>query len=132
MTSGGGADVKGIRIAWALAVVAGLALGAPTLADAHAIIESATPAVGAVVSGPDFDVTLRYNSRLDHRRSRLSLTGPDGGTRSLPIILPATDPASLSARATGLASGAYVLHWQVLAVDGHMTRGNIPFTVGGR
>jgi methionine-rich copper-binding protein CopC len=28
-----------------------------------------------------------------------------------------------------LAPGAYTLHWQVLAVDGHITRGNVPFTV---
>jgi methionine-rich copper-binding protein CopC len=29
----------------------------------------------------------------------------------------------------GLGSGAYRLRWQVLAVEGHITRGDIPFTV---
>jgi methionine-rich copper-binding protein CopC len=29
-------------------------------------------------------------------------------------------------------SGAYVVRWQVLAVDGHITRGDVPFTVTGR
>jgi len=29
----------------------------------------------------------------------------------------------------GLAAGAYRLRWQVLASDGHITRGEIPFTV---
>jgi methionine-rich copper-binding protein CopC len=28
-----------------------------------------------------------------------------------------------------LAAGAYRLRWQVLASDGHITRGEIPFTV---
>jgi methionine-rich copper-binding protein CopC len=28
-----------------------------------------------------------------------------------------------------LATGVYVLRWQVLAVDGHITRGDIPFSV---
>jgi methionine-rich copper-binding protein CopC len=28
-----------------------------------------------------------------------------------------------------VAPGAYVLRWQVLAVDGHITRGDVPFTV---
>jgi len=126
--------IRGARIrrALALAVAAGLAWCVPSGVDAHAIIESATPAVGTVVAGPDVDVSLRYNSRLDHQRSRLSLTGPDGAVKPLPVALPAVNPAILSARAAGLAPGAYVLHWQVLAVDGHMTRGNIPFTVEGR
>jgi hypothetical protein len=29
----------------------------------------------------------------------------------------------------GLIPGAYVVRWQVLAVDGHITRGDVPFTV---
>ena len=29
-----------------------------------------------------------------------------------------------------LSPGAYVLRWQVLAIDGHITRGDIPFVVG--
>jgi len=28
-----------------------------------------------------------------------------------------------------LAPGAHVLRWQVLAIDGHITRGDVPFTV---
>jgi methionine-rich copper-binding protein CopC len=30
---------------------------------------------------------------------------------------------------TGLVKGAYVLRWQILAMDGHITRGNVPFQV---
>jgi len=35
----------------------------------------------------------------------------------------------LVGEADALAPGDYVLHWQVLAVDGHITRGDIPFSV---
>jgi len=35
----------------------------------------------------------------------------------------------LSATANDLKPGEYQLRWQVLAVDGHITRGEIPFTV---
>jgi methionine-rich copper-binding protein CopC len=35
----------------------------------------------------------------------------------------------LSAKLTGLVKGAYVLRWQVLATDGHITRGKVPFRV---
>jgi len=30
-----------------------------------------------------------------------------------------------------LAAGAYSLRWQVLAIDGHITRGDLVFTVTG-
>jgi len=36
---------------------------------------------------------------------------------------------TLSAEAKGLRPGTYRLRWQVLASDGHITRGEIPFTV---
>ncbi len=31
--------------------------------------------------------------------------------------------------ATDLRPGDYTVRWQVLAVDGHITRGDVPFTV---
>jgi len=40
-----------------------------------------------------------------------------------------TTPASLDTRLTGLRAGEYKLRWQVLASDGHITRGEIPFRV---
>jgi hypothetical protein len=33
--------------------------------------------------------------------------------------------------ATLTTPGAYVVRWQVLAIDGHITRGDVPFTVTG-
>ncbi|MEI8394382.1 MAG: copper resistance CopC family protein [Rhodospirillaceae bacterium] len=99
---------------------------------AHGIIESAVPAMNATVPGPDVAINLRFNSRLDHKRSRLSLKVPDKKVQPLTILPSAAEPTVLSAKVIGLAAGAYVLHWQVLAVDGHMTRGNIPFKVEGR
>jgi copper resistance protein C len=38
-------------------------------------------------------------------------------------------PDLLSATGHGLAKGPYVLRWQVLASDGHITRGEVPFQV---
>ena len=73
-------------------------------------------------------VELRFNSRIDHQRSRLTLYLPDGGSRSLSQA-PGTAPEVIAAKAAGLAPGAYRLRWQVLAIDGHITRGDIPFRV---
>jgi methionine-rich copper-binding protein CopC len=109
-------------------LVAGLAL-LPLPAAAHAIIVSADPAVDAVLHTPTVPVVLRFNSRIDRERSRLTLLRPDGSSQPLPLAS-AQRPDTLAAKIDGLAAGHYRLRWQVLAVDGHITRGDIPFAVG--
>ncbi len=97
-------------------------------AAAHAVLLESSPSLKSVVSGPDVPIKLRFNVRIDALRSRLTLIHPDGSAQALEISKQA--PAdTLAAEATGLAAGAYRLRWQVLASDGHITRGEIPFTV---
>jgi methionine-rich copper-binding protein CopC len=95
---------------------------------AHAVLVSSTPQKNTAVSGPDITINLKYNSRIDGARSTLSLLKPDGTVEK--IGAPAqVAPDVLSATGHGLAKGAYVLRWQVLATDGHITRGEVPFQV---
>jgi methionine-rich copper-binding protein CopC len=94
----------------------------------HAVLVAARPAMNGSVSGPDIDVELRFNSRIDAARSRLTLVLPNQRLRPLPLLASAT-PATLDAHVTGLGSGDYKLRWQVLAADGHITSGEIPFRV---
>ncbi|HXX26939.1 MAG TPA: copper resistance protein CopC, partial [Terriglobales bacterium] len=61
------------------------------------------------------------------KRSRLELVGPDKTSTLLSTTQPSPD--MLQAMAEGLKAGAYSLRWQVLAADGHITRGEIPFNV---
>jgi copper resistance protein C len=112
---------------WAILTIAATAMISPRV-WAHAVIIESVPAVDATVPAGDLGISLRYNSRIDHQRSRLTLNGSDGKVAILPIQSD-TKPDILAARATGLAPGRYRLRWQVLAVDGHLTRGDIPFTV---
>jgi hypothetical protein len=99
----------------------------PAVAQAHAILEDSQPPIGGSVAAGALALTLRFNSRLDRVRSRLTLTRPDHSQASLPID-PGGAPNVLTAHAT-LTPGAYSVRWQVLAVDGHITRGDVPFTV---
>lgn len=108
-------------------LVAAAAL-APVAAAAHAIVIASQPGVDAVVAGASLPIELRFNSRIDQQRSRLTLVQPDGTTATLPLGA-VTAPDLLTTRASDLAPGVYRLHWQVLSVDGHITRGDIPFTV---
>jgi methionine-rich copper-binding protein CopC len=116
-----------------LAVVFGFLLAVllamhPKLALAHAVLVSSTPQKNAAVSGPDITFSLKYNSRVDGAHSSLSLLKPDGSIERIQALSqPAAD--MLTASGHKLSKGAYVLRWQVLSSDGHITRGEVPFQV---
>jgi len=99
---------------------------APLPAWSHAILMAGSPAPAAAVAPGPLAIELRYNSRIDAARSLLELRQPGKPPEALPHQAPRADV--LTATAT-LAPGSYTLRWQVLAVDGHITRGDIPFTV---
>jgi methionine-rich copper-binding protein CopC len=99
-------------------------------AAGHAILVEATPAANSTVHGPSLAIRLRFNSRIDASRSKLTLLRPDGATDLLKIA-EQSSPDILTSEASGLKAGAHRIHWQVLATDGHITRGDIPFTVAG-
>ena len=107
--------------------LAALLLLLPGLARAHAILVASDPPAGGSVPAGNVTLELRYNSRIDQERSRVSLTRPGADEERL-ALLPAQKPDMLRADAA-LTPGDYVLHWFVLATDGHITRGNVPFTV---
>lgn len=104
-----------------------LLVGATMPAAAHAILMASDPPVQGQLAAGTTTVTLRYNSRVDHARSSLVLTRPDGNTERLPVA--GGSPADALATRVALVPGAYSLRWQVLATDGHITRGDVPFTV---
>jgi len=99
----------------------------PRPGEAHAILEASEPASGARIPPGPVVLKLRYNSRIDRARSRLSLTQPDLTRVTVPID-PEGPPDLLTAAVT-LTPGAYIVRWQVLAVDGHITRGDVAFFV---
>ncbi|HUJ39895.1 MAG TPA: copper resistance CopC family protein [Candidatus Acidoferrales bacterium] len=101
-----------------------------TPAGGHAVLQESTPAAHSTVHGPDVSIRLRFNSRIDGSRSKLALIRPDGTTEGLKIREQAS-PDTLTSAASKLKPGNYKIHWQVLATDGHITRGDIPFHVSG-
>jgi methionine-rich copper-binding protein CopC len=113
-----------MRILLVLLVVA----GATPICRAHAILVQSTPRLNSTVKGPDVDIVLRFSVRIDGSRSRVRLSAPNGTVSQL-TLASQTGPDSLQTHAAGLKPGAYKLQWQVLAFDGHISRGEIPFTV---
>ena len=102
--------------------------GATPLCWAHAILMESTPKINSTVSGPDIDITLRFNVRIDGGRSRVLLVASDGTSSSL-TLAKQEKPDILQMHASGLKPGAYKLQWKVLASDGHMSNGDVPFAV---
>lgn len=101
----------------------------PVSASAHAILVESQPAAGGTIAPGQTRVVLRYNSRIDQGRSRLTLRGTDA---EMTLPLAAATPTDQLAADADFTPGTYILHWQVLAVDGHITRGDVRFTVKPR
>ena len=115
------------RVLQPVLLIASLAF-AGTRLEGHAVLKSSSPPNGGSVTGPDVQLTLKFNVRIDAARSKLQLLMPDASSIELPLTK-ASSPDTLASKLTGLKPGAYTIRWQVLAPDGHITRGEIPFKV---
>jgi methionine-rich copper-binding protein CopC len=100
-----------------------LSVQAPAV-NAHAILVDSTPAQNSVIASPNPVIHLR----VDGPRSRILLMCPDASVRQLSIDRQ-TSPEILTSGTSSLRPGDYRIHWQVLAVDGHISTGEILFTV---
>lgn len=109
---------KFARLFAGLAVAAALFAGA---AQAHALL------ISSKVEG--HDVVLRYNGRVDATRSRLSILKTDGSELKKVDCAAGEDQATLKGDLGDLAPGNYVLRWEVLSVDGHISRGDQPLVL---
>lgn len=95
---------------------------------AHAVLVQAVPGPHSTVAGTSVKVRLQFNVRVDPKRSRIALVFPDKSQKLLSMSQSAPDV--LEAHLGGLKNGEYSIRWQVLASDGHITQGEIPFKVG--
>jgi methionine-rich copper-binding protein CopC len=108
-------------------LIAALLTLAAAPAFAHAILIDSNPVPQSHLPAGHLSVSLRYNSRIDAGRSKLTLVRPDHTSTRL-TQTDSGKPQILSA-ALDLTPGDYVIKWQVLATDGHITRGDVPFTI---
>ena len=115
------------RAVFMMAIAVALVL-TTRVALAHAVLVHSSPIANASLQGPNVPILLKFNSRVDGSRSTVMLTSPDGKSTKLTLDAQSA-PDTLSGHASGLPAGKYAINWQVLAVDGHITRGQIPFEV---
>ncbi|HEX2581270.1 MAG TPA: copper resistance CopC family protein [Dongiaceae bacterium] len=96
-------------------------------ARAHAIVVQSQPQQGASVSLGDMTATVTFSERIDVKRSRFLLVDDTQASLAVPIA-EGDSPTRVTATLHIAHSGAYRLRWQVLAIDGHVTRGDILFS----
>ena len=103
------------------------------VAEAHANLLRSEPAIGAVLHEAPHRMQLWFSEEPEPRFSEVALFD---ATRQRLTDAPAQtapgEPLSLLLDLpSDLADGAYTVVWRVLSkVDGHVTAGSVPFTVG--
>lgn len=110
-----------------------LLLACPVPARAHAVVLESSPVPGATLARSPERVLLRFNSKLEKRLTRVTLTDGAGAAVAVPIATQgrqAAAPDRLVIPLRPLGPGTYVLRYRVLAVDGHITEGALRFMVG--
>jgi methionine-rich copper-binding protein CopC len=100
----------------------------PNSAWAHAILVGSVPAADSTISEKEIDIELTFNSQVDGRRSRLLLFDGQNKEHTLTGMMQ-PKPQVLKVHVEGLNDGVYLVRWQVLAIDGHISRGQISFTI---
>jgi len=112
----------------AFAVALGLLVPAAG-ASAHALLLESEPGDAAQLAAAPPQLVLRFNSRIEHKLSRVTLVDASG-RRALALDAEAP-PDRLVAALPSLAPGSYTVEWQVLSVDGHRVAGTLGFTIVG-
>ena len=101
-------------------------------AQAHALLEHASPAVGSTVQRPPAEVSLWFSEELEPAFSTITVTDQtgrrvDGGDARID----AADKTVLHASLKPLAPGTYNVQWRGVSVDSHATEGSFVFCVAG-
>jgi copper(I)-binding protein len=104
-----------------------LALGSPV--QAHAFLDHSTPAVGSTVQTAPPMLTLWFTQNLEPAFSTVEVTGPNG--EQIEQGKPQISGDTMRAAIKSAGAGTYQVHWHVVSVDTHKTKGNFTFRVGG-
>jgi copper resistance protein C len=98
------------------------------LAWSHAYPTVSSPADGASLKEPPREVRIQFTEGLELAFSRITVKGPNGEVVSQgKMRQPAQDILAVDLKT--LSPGNYMVEWQVLSVDTHVTEGLLRFTI---
>jgi copper resistance protein C len=102
-------------------------VGLSTVADAHAMLDHASPAVGSTVAASPGQVTLYFTEQLEPKFSGAEVHSAGGGRVDHGTSVSGN---VMRVNVGSLASGSYSVTWHALSVDTHKTEGSFSFRVG--
>jgi len=102
-------------------------VGLSTAAEAHAMLDHATPAVGSTVAASPGQVTLYFTEQLEPKFSGAEVHSAGGGRVDHGTSVSGN---VMRVNVGSLASGSYSVTWHALSVDTHKTQGSFSFRVG--
>jgi methionine-rich copper-binding protein CopC len=115
-------------------IMLGLLLGSlgavPQVVLAHAFPDHSEPRVGAIVESPPVFVRIWFDGALESAFTTIVVQ--DSSSRNVDRGnggVNASDPTLLEVELGPLPPGTYRVVWDVLARDGHRTKGDYTFTV---
>ena len=95
---------------------------------AHSLLIESVPAHGAKLSAAPSIALLRFNTRIEPALTRVSLV--EGRQRRTALEISKESVVDrIIVPLPPLAPGVYTLAYKVLAIDGHVTKGLIQFTI---
>ncbi|HVZ51527.1 MAG TPA: copper homeostasis periplasmic binding protein CopC [Pseudolabrys sp.] len=106
-----------------------VALAAQQFAQAHAMLDHASPAVGSTVATPPQEVVLWFTEQLEPAFSTIEVRGPGGMLVSTGRAQVGGDKTQMHVGLKQLAPGNYKVNWRALSVDTHRTQGSFSFHV---
>lgn len=120
-------------VACAIALIATLLVLAPGRASAHAELAQSDPPAQAVLQRSPDQIQLSFTEPVDARS--LEVTVVDASRKAVDrgdaALLAGTSDAVRVSLNPNVPPGTYTVQWKVTStVDGHTTRGTVPFTVG--
>jgi copper resistance protein C len=105
------------------------ALLAANAAQAHAMLDHASPPVGSTVAMAPRELILSFTQKLEPAFSSIEVTGPGGARVDDGKAQVNGNTMRIGVKAAG--PGTYRVRWRALSVDTHSTQGSFTFRVGG-
>lgn len=95
----------------------------------HASLLRSTPAADARLIRAPNSIRLVFSEAIVAELSRIRLTGPDGRSESIPVVLDAGDANVLVGSAGPMLNGTHVVAWRIVSADGHPVSGRFSFSL---
>ena len=102
----------------------------PLVSYGHSALESSVPRAGAVLESAPKHLKLRFSEALEPALTKVEII-VNGAAKPLALV-PTLSPdgKEVGADIAPLGPGTYSVNWNVVARDGHRTKGSFSFTVG--